>query len=69
VANCLSLFRYVTQHAGSITKLDLSCCPRITDAGIAQLGAPDSPALENLTHLFLSGCPQVNTDQRFLIML
>lgn len=49
----------MTQHAGSISKLDLSSCPRITDAGIAQLGAPDSPSLENLTHLYLTGCPQL----------
>ncbi len=55
----LSFYRYVTQHAGSISKLDLSCCPRITDAGIAQLGAPDSPSLENLTHLYVTGCPQL----------
>lgn len=53
------IHRYVTQHAGSISKLDLSCCPRITDAGIAQLGAPDSPSLENLTHLYLTGCAQL----------
>lgn len=53
------LFRYVTQHAGTIARLDLSCCPRITDAGIAQLGAPDSPSLENLTHLYITGCPQL----------
>lgn len=32
---------------------------RITDAGIAQLGAPDSPSLDNLTHLYLTGCPQL----------
>ncbi|XP_035709245.1 jmjC domain-containing histone demethylation protein 1 isoform X2 [Folsomia candida] len=51
--------RYVTQHAGSIAKLDLSSCSRITDAGIAQLGAPDSPSLENLTHLIVTGCPQI----------
>lgn len=51
--------RYVTQHAGSIAKLDLSCCARITDAGIAQLGAPDSPSLENLTHLHIAGCPHL----------
>ena len=49
----------MTQHAGSIAKLDLSTCSRITDAGIAQLGAPDSPSLENLTHLNISGCPQL----------
>jgi hypothetical protein len=55
----IQLCRYVTQHAGSISKLNLSCCPRITDAGIAQLGAPDSPSLENLTHLYLTGCPQL----------
>jgi len=51
--------RYVTQHAGTIARLDLSCCPRITDAGIAQLGAPDSASLENLTHLYISGCTQL----------
>jgi len=55
----VSHHRYITQHAGSISNLDLSCCPRITDAGIAQLGAPDSPSLENLTHLCIAGCPQL----------
>ena len=50
---------YITQHAGSISKLDISTCSRITDAGIAQLGAPDSPSLQNLVALNVSGCPHL----------
>jgi len=51
--------RYITLHAGSISSLDISTCSRITDAGIAQIGSPDSPSIQNLTSLNVSGCLQL----------
>lgn len=47
--------RYITQNLQQITKLDLSSCQRVTDAGIAQLATTECTII-NLKYLNLSGC-------------
>ncbi|KAJ8968905.1 hypothetical protein NQ314_002046 [Rhamnusium bicolor] len=46
--------RYVTQHLPSLQHLSLSLCPRISDAGIAQLSTKPANTVTNLMSLDLS---------------
>ncbi|XP_071057273.1 jmjC domain-containing histone demethylation protein 1 isoform X2 [Onthophagus taurus] len=46
--------RYVTQYLPNLQMLSLSCCPRISDAGIAQLSTKPAPTVNNLVSLDLS---------------
>ncbi|GJQ78058.1 hypothetical protein Trydic_g2401 [Trypoxylus dichotomus] len=46
--------RYVTQYLPNLTHLCLSSCPRITDAGIAQLCTKPASTVTNLVSLNLS---------------
>ena len=54
----------MTRYMTSLTKLNLSYCSHITDAGIATLCAEDSPTRQNLTELDLTGCHRL-TDTCF----
>ncbi|XP_025836100.1 jmjC domain-containing histone demethylation protein 1 isoform X2 [Agrilus planipennis] len=46
--------RYVTQYLPNLAHLSLSCCPRISDAGIAQLSTKPANTVMNLITLDLS---------------
>lgn len=46
--------RYVTQYLPNLISLSLSSCPRITDAGIAQLSTKPAGTVINLVNLDLS---------------
>lgn len=46
--------RYVTQYLPNVANLNLSCCARITDAGIAQLCTKPASTVTNLLSLDLS---------------
>lgn len=46
--------RYVTQYLPNLSQLNLSSCPRITDAGIAQLTTKPANTIINLISLDLS---------------
>lgn len=46
--------RYVTQYLPNLISLSLSSCPRITDAGIAQLSTKPAGTVTNLVNLDLS---------------
>lgn len=48
--------RYVVQNLPKLSSLDMSSCPRLTDAGVAQLGTPPAPTINTLTVLDLAGC-------------
>merc|ERR1711976_701658 len=46
--------RYITQHLPQLTSLTVSGCWKLTDAGLAQLGASEFSAAETLTSLDIS---------------
>lgn len=48
--------RYVVQNLPQLTCLDVSSCPRLTDAGVAQLATPPASTVSTLTTLDLAGC-------------
>lgn len=51
--------RYVTQYLPNLVHLSLSCCARITDAGIAQLSTKPANTVTTLVNLDLSNCKLV----------
>ncbi len=58
----------IVRNMTSLSKLDLSYCARVTDAGIAMLCADDSPTRVNITELELTGCHRL-TDACFTNLL
>lgn len=48
--------RYVVQNLPNLSTLDMSSCPRLTDAGVAQLGTPPASTVSTLITLDLAGC-------------
>lgn len=52
---CLFI-RYVVQNLPNLSTLDMSSCPRLTDAGVAQLGTPPASTVSTLITLDLAGC-------------
>ncbi|XP_046682822.1 jmjC domain-containing histone demethylation protein 1 isoform X2 [Homalodisca vitripennis] len=48
--------RYVVQNLPNLSTLDMSSCPRLTDAGVAQLATHPASTIFTLTCLDLAGC-------------
>ncbi|XP_039298773.1 jmjC domain-containing histone demethylation protein 1 isoform X1 [Nilaparvata lugens] len=48
--------RYIVQNLPQLTHLDVSCCARLTDAGVAQLATAPASTITTLTHLDVSSC-------------
>lgn len=48
--------RYVVQNLPNLSSLDMSSCPRLTDAGVAQLGTHPASTINTLVSLDLAGC-------------
>lgn len=48
--------RYIVQNLPNLSSLDMSSCPRLTDAGVAQLATPPASTINSLLSLDLAGC-------------
>eukprot|EP00088_Acartia_fossae_P039647 TRINITY_DN4126_c0_g1_i2.p1 TRINITY_DN4126_c0_g1~~TRINITY_DN4126_c0_g1_i2.p1 ORF type:complete len:935 (+),score=174.46 TRINITY_DN4126_c0_g1_i2:37-2841(+) len=48
--------RYIIQYLPQITDLNISNCWKLTDAGLAQIGAQDATSVESLSNLDISSC-------------
>ena len=51
--------RYITQYLPQLSQLSVASCWKLSDAGLAQLGAQDSSTSESLTLLDISNCRQI----------
>jgi len=52
--------RYITQYLPQLATLSVSGCWKITDAGLAQLGAQETTTTDTLTSLDLSSCREIS---------
>lgn len=51
--------RYICQYLTLLAHLSVSNCPRLTDAGLVQVGDPSLPVCTSLTSLDITLCPLV----------
>jgi len=53
--------RYITQYLPQLSQLSVCGCWKLTDAGLAQLSAPEATTLETLTSLDIRSCKGITS--------